>query len=203
MKKSGSLQHIYLDCYKKGFELTASRNFIGDSFKLISDIYKMVYPNNAALKDPDEGTISIEDIEEEVIKRKSSYQKLYKYLSINGKDYLNEGKMANLVETYKKSQLNKDIFTMHSYLRFLERYVMPEFDNTDRIYTGKLTSTYIAKLKNLKETLNKSLKEQLSIEEYTPADTKISAPKIAILDNNNKQKYTITINAQGKIHTIF
>jgi hypothetical protein len=203
MKKSGSLQHIYLNFYNKGLELTSRKIFIGDSLKLISDIYKRVRPSKYRLNDSDEGPITIADIEAEVTKKRSSYLKLYKYLSIDGKDYLNEGKMSNLIVTFNNSQFNKDIFTMHSYLRFIERYVMPEFDSTDRIYTGQLTSTYIAKVKNLKEALNKVLNEQLSIKEYTTNDSNISAPKIEIFDNNNKQKYTITINAQGKIHTIF
>ena len=71
-------------------------------------------------------------IEEEIQNHYYSYPNLKKHLEVKDKTYLSMGKMQNLIDMYYGNERNQNIFTLHSYLRFIERIVLPEIKENGR-----------------------------------------------------------------------
>lgn len=143
------------------------------------------------------------DIDTEINKNRLTYPLLTKYLTMPNKSYLNQGKEEKLLDIYNGAKVNKDLFTLHSYLRFLERYVMPELNNENKIYASQIRNAYLPKLVTLKNAINDAMKTFITVYEYSIENTDIKAPKIKIPYGKNGNFFEITINDAGKIHTIF
>ena len=102
---------------------------------------------------------------------------------------------------------SKGTFTFHAYLRFIERVVLPEFHDEygnfdpSNIDKKDLGAKYKEKLKELNMAVKKIGAQQIEVSSYN-GHGDYSAPRFNI-EFNNGDVYSITINSQGKIHTIF
>ena len=114
--------------------------------------------------------------------------------------------MQNLLDLYEGNDVNGSLFTLHSYLRFIERVVIPTINKNSNIdeaaYCARINKTYIAKLREFKESLNECFEAPVEIRTYSIGD--IEAPQFDVpMSNSNGEDLLITINNNGKIHTIF
>ena len=114
--------------------------------------------------------------------------------------------MQNLLNLYYGDKMNKNLFTMHSYLRFIERVVIPTINEynglEDANYCNIINKTYIGKLKELRQIIQNEFKQTKEFPTYTAGN--IKAPQFTIpMINSNGEEMVITINNDNKIHTIF
>ncbi len=188
------------------------KNYINGTFDLKADTETLKNSLNVILKvfnilrnDGSEGLQSNENINiySEIQSKKASYPNMCEYLDVK-ENKLNYGKELKLMNIYSNGSISKDLFTLHSYLRFLERYVMPEVEPSvdGKIYSNQIRKKYMEKLNLLMKTITNALRDSVMVQTYTREDGK-KAPLIEIPYDNNGNYYTITINEQGKIHTIF
>ncbi len=191
------------DSFKIGFN---SSDF-NKNFDSTSKIFKVL--NKESDYKPltaSDDNFTIHDIEKEVLKKQDSYPNLTNYLKTEGQNYLNQGKMQNLLELYNGNKINKNIFTIHSYLRFIERVVLNKINNEDHnfISTRVLNKTYIDCIRPLKESLGSAMKNSLEVHTYSGEYDSVKAPRFEIPYKYGEDgKLTITINENKKIHTIF
>lgn len=154
----------------------------------------------------DSSNCTIEDIENEIKKRSDSYPNLTEHLVLKNMPYLNKKKMQNLINLYYGNENNHKLFTLHCYLRFLERVVLPDikkYGQPEDLYSCKsINIGFINKLSELKRALENGFKEPVDVETYQIEN--IQAPQIVVNLANSEQKYfTITLNNEDKIHTIY
>ena len=95
---------------------------------------------------------------------------------------------------------------MHSYLRFLERVVLPEIkeegDISDVTSSKIVCQTFIKKLNELKEALNTGFRSPINIETYQIDN--VRAPQLIVnIVGANRSSFKITIDTSDKIHTIY
>ena len=114
--------------------------------------------------------------------------------------------MQGLIDLYYRHENNKNIFTLHSYLRFLERAVLPDIienGEEEDIYSGKiLTQEFIKKLNELKQALNNVFKYPTDIQTYQFEN--ILAPQFIVkLDSAEQDQFVITLDINDKIHTLY
>ena len=183
--------------------LSFSRNF-----NLMNNIFELINKSSGyqPLKSEELMNFDTKDIEEEIQNHYYSYPNLKKHLEVKDKTYLSMGKMQNLIDMYYGNERNQNIFTLHSYLRFIERIVLPEIkengEDEDIHSTKIIRQEFIKKLGELKSALNKAFKLPIEISTYQVEN--IKAPQLTMtLGDNESQSYTITINRNDKIHTIF
>ncbi len=192
---------------KENFALTPPAKFIDKNFRFINTIFKLVHSkeNYASLNVKEPETYTIADIESEILKRSDSYPNLIKHLTVTDKTYLNQGKMQNLLNLYYGNKVNTNMFTIHSYLRFIERVVFPtinEYQGLEDTNCNIINTTYINKMKDFRCILRDAFKQPLEIQTYMHNDVK--APQFEIpMANSEGNNFVITINAANKIHTIF
>ena len=206
-KRNTKLHEISIKDHET-FVITPPFTYIDRNLGLISNLFKLIHNNTNYTvlnsNEPDKYTIA--DIESEIKKYSASYPNLKKHLSMQGKKYLNQGKMNNLLDLYYGDKMNQKLFTMHSYLRFIERVVIPAIDGLggleDSNYCKTVNKTYIAKVKELRQILQESFKHPVEIWTYKIGDVK--APQFAIpMTNSDGDNLIVTINNDNKIHTIF
>ena len=190
------------------FIITPPFIYTNKNFYLINNIFKLIHKNDnyTPLSSNEPEVYTIDDIESEIKKHSNSYPNLKRHLSVKNKEYLNQGKMQNLLDLYYGDKINKSLFTLHSYLRFIERIVIPTIDEynglEDANYCNNINKTYIAQVKELKEVMAQAFKEPIEIQTYSIGDVK--APQFTIpMTNSNGEDLLITINNENKIHTIF
>lgn len=191
---------------REDFMLTPPFSSIKKNFFLINNIFNILHKDSSRLTSYDGEKYSIDDIENEIKKHSDTYPNLKKHLSIKDKDYLNQGKMQNLLDLYEGNDVNSSLFTLHCYLRFIERVVIPAINKNSNIdeaaYCARINKTYIAKLREFKESLNECFEAPVEIRTYSIGD--IEAPQFEVpMSNSNGEDLLITINNNGKIHTIF
>ena len=186
--------------------VSPSKVFIRENFKTIFKLFNELHTVSKTLSFLSK-KYSTDDISSEIYHNKTSYPNLVNYLSVKNKPYFNLGKMTSILKLYEGADINKDLFTLHSYLRFLERYVMPELmDDSENKYitTKQIGSMYIDKLTLLKSSLQAAFRNPVDVSEYSLEEANIKAPKIFVpIQDLSGRNYEITINDQGKIHTIF
>lgn len=205
MHNCGEIQKIMMHNYDEGFDTKIYQPFLGKSFKTILKLFKALNEDSSKGLNPTEKEYTTDDIDLEIRYHKETYPNLVKYLSDENKKPLNLGKKCKLLEIYNGAQINLDLFTLHSYLRFLERYVMPEFNSNEdtKIFASQIKRKYCDKVALLKNAINNAKEKTIEVSVYTLEDANIKAPKIKIPYGNNGDFFEITINDQGKIHTIF
>lgn len=201
--REGEISKIILNNFDETFEMELHNTFLGQSFKTILNVFKTVDMNSSRGLRYQDKIYTSDDIDTEIYNNHFTYPLLIKYLTIPNKSYLNRGKEEKLLEIYNGAQLNKDLFTLHSYLRFLERYVMPNLNNEKKIYASQIKNVYLPKLVMLKDALNEAMKTSIKVFVYSIDNHDIKAPKIKIPYGQNGDFFEITINDAGKIHTIF
>ena len=206
-KRNFKLNNINVKDSEK-FVINPPFSYIHKNFFVINSIFKSMHNNETytqlSFNEPDLYTLS--DLEAEVTKHIDSYPNLKKHLSVKDKDYLNQGKMQNLLNLYYGNKINKNLFTIHSYLRFIERVVIPEINEHSNMeeanYCKTINKVYIAKAIELKQALQDNFKQPVEFQTYIIGDVK--APQFTIpMANPNGSNLTITINRENKIHTIF
>ena len=182
--------------------------YIEKNFCLINNLFRPIHSkdNYTPLSSNEPEKYSIEDIENEILRRSDSYPNLKEHLTAKDKKYLNRGKIQNLLELYYGDKKNTNLFTMHSFLRFIERVVIPSINEfgsmEDAKYCATINKTYINKVKELRQTLNETFKYPVEIHTYKMGD--IEAPQFTIpMTNANREDLVLTINNDNKIHTIF
>lgn len=205
MQNCGEINKVRMHYYDEGFDTEIYQPFLGKALKTILKLFKVLNKDSSKGLNPIEKEYTTDDIDLEIKFHKDTYPNLVKYLSVENKNYLNQGKEEKLLEIYNGAKINLDLFTLHSYLRFLERYVMPEFDNNEepKIYASQIKRKYCDKVALLRGAINTAKEKPIEVSVYTLEDANIKAPKIKIPYDNNGNFFEITINDQGKIHTIF
>ena len=176
------------------------------NFHLINNIFALLHKDCAPLNSNEPDEYNLNDVEIEIKKHQNTYPNLIQHLSIKDKDYLNQGKMQNLLDLYYGDNINKNLFTLHSYLRFIERIVIPSINDSstmeDANYCKNINKTYIFKVKELKQSLENSFNEPIDVRTYSIEN--IKAPQFKIqMPSAQDDEISITINNDGKIHTIF
>lgn len=204
MRNKGEISSITMNYADNSFELNFYNRFVGSSFKTILKAFKAINKSSSRGLQSYEQDYKIEDIEKEISSAKETYPLLWDYLYTKTTKCLNKGKETQLLKIYEGAFLNKDLFTLHSYLRFLERYVMPEFQNSsEKIYASLIKAAYMSKVSLLKDSIMNSLQKPVKVYEYTVEEVNIKAPKIKVPFGDGDDFFEITINDAGKIHTIF
>lgn len=203
LRNKGDISEIILNCFDENYNLTMHNIYLGKSFKTIVKTFDAIKGNSSRRLNNFEKEYTYKDVDAEILG--NDYPLLKKYLSVKDKKYLNQGKEDILLNIYTGGNINKDIFTLHSYLRFLERFVMPELNMEEGKYlsTNQVKRKYLDKLAQLKLAITNALQEQVTVFEYNLDAANIKAPKIKIPYGKNDDFYEITLNDQGKIHTIF
>lgn len=202
-KRNAKLKQIEIlspDSFKIGF---CSLNF-NKNFNSISSIFKALNNNDYKPLTVSDEEFTINNVEKEIYKKQDSYPNLIQYLKMEGQNYLNKGKIQNLLGLYDGDKINKNIFTMHSYLRFIERVVLNKINNEehDFVSTKLVNKTYIDCIRALKESLNNAMKDTVDVHTYSSDD--IKGPRFDIpYKYGENNKLTITINENDKIHTLF
>ena len=193
---------------KDTFVITPPFTYIDRNFYLINNLFQLMQNKDSytVLNSNEPERCTIDDIKAEITKRGDSYPNLKRHLTSKDKKYFNKGKMQNLVDLYYGDKMNQKLFTMHSYLRFIERVVIPAIDGLggleDSNYCKTVNKTYIAKVKELRQILQESFKHPVEIWTYKIGDVK--APQFAIpMTNSDGDNLIVTINNDNKIHTIF
>ena len=191
------------------FTITPPFLYINKNFYLINNIFKLLHKNDdfVMLQSKEPEIYTIFDIESEILKHIDSYPNMRKHLAVKDKDYFNRGKMQNLLNLYNGSTANKNLFTMHSYLRFMERVVIPSikenFSEEEANYCSTINKNYILKVKELRQSINNVFVKR-PIEVRTYSCNNIKAPQFMIpMMNKSGVNIVITINNDNKIHTIF
>ena len=190
------------------FSVKPPYEYINKNFYFINALFRQIHSkeNYYELKSSEPEKYTIDDIEAEVLKHSDSYPNLKRHLAVKDKSYLNQGKMQNLLNLYYGDKMNKNLFTMHSYLRFIERVVIPTINEynglEDANYCNIINKTYIGKLKELRQIIQNEFKQTKEFQTYTAGN--IKAPQFTIpMINSNGEEMVITINNDNKIHTIF
>ncbi len=204
MRNKGDISSIIMNYADNSFELKFHSNYIDWSLRTILKTFKAIHGDSTRGLQCYEQIYKIEDIENEINNNKATYPLLYEYLNIKGKNVLNKGKEEQLLKIYYGAKVNQDFFTMHSYLRFVERYIMPKFKNE----LGTLSSTqikyeYKSKFAILRNSILDTIKSSVKVYEYSVEEANIKAPKIKVPYGNAGEFFEITINDAGKVHTIF
>ncbi len=177
------------------------------NFHLINSVFSILNKSDySPLEAEDDSNYTVSSIQEELKKRNTSYPNLKEYLAVKDKTYLNTRKMQILLELYYGNESNKNIFTLHSYLRFLERVVLPEIkeegDISDVTSSKIVCQTFIKKLNELKEALNTGFRSPINIETYQIDN--VRAPQLIVnIVGANRSSFIITIDTSDKIHTIY
>ena len=177
------------------------------NFHLMNSIFNLIHnADYSPLCADDCSEYTVNDIQAELKKHSSTYPNLKKHLAVKDKSYLNLKKMQGLIDLYYRHENNKNIFTLHSYLRFLERAVLPDIienGEEEDIYSGKiLTQEFIKKLNELKQALNDVFKYPTDIQTYQFEN--ILAPQFIVkLDSAEQDQFVITLDINDKIHTLY
>lgn len=205
LKNKGELHRIRLNFSDDSYEIELHNTFLGKSFRTILDTFKIINNDSSKGLNAPQKEYTINDIDTEIKSNSSTYPLLMRYLTIKDKNYLNQGKEEKLLDIYNGAKLNKDLFTVHSYLRFLERYVMPELNSCseNKIYASQIKTIYLKKITTLKNAINTAMQKPINVFVYSIDDADIKAPKIKIPYKNGTSFFEITLNDQAKIHTIF
>lgn len=200
--KLKQIEMLSPDSFKIGF---SSLNF-NKNFKATSEIFKTLNNTNYKALSASDEEFTMDDIEKEIHKKQDSYPNLVEYLTIKSEEqnYLNQGKMQNLLELYEGDKINKNLFTIHSYLRFIERVVLNKINNEnhDFVSTKLVNKTYIDCIRALKDSLSNTMKAPLEVHTYSSDDIKAAKFNIPYKYGEDG-KLTITINENNKIHTLF
>ena len=178
------------------------------NFSLLNNIFELMNANvsYSLLSSEDSSDYTIDDIEADIKKHYDSYPNLIKHLKLKDAPYLNKKKMQNLINLYYGNENNRNIFTLHSYLRFLERVALPdmiEYGEPEEIYSSKAVGNqFINTLGKFKQALTDSFRYPLEIQTYRVED--IRAPQFNVKYRNSVQEgFLVTLNQDNKIHTIF
>ena len=210
-----SLSKLKRDTKIKEFEILTPEIFkvklpypaFSKNFNLINNLF--FYINDGKyepLLSDDSSSYTTKDIEAELYKHSDTYPYLEEFLSdMNGNIY-NTKKMQHLINLYYGNENNKNIFTLHSYLRFMERVVLPdvkEYGEENDIHSSRAVgSEFINKLNELKQALNREFKSPVEINKYSVEN--IQAPQLIVdLANCKQDCFNITLNKDNKIHTIY
>ena len=209
-KRNAKLNQIEMlspDSFRIGFS-NSSLMPVEKKLKSIQNIFKLI--NNADYKPltASDKPFTIKDMEREIIDKRDSYPNLMNYLTKkkDGKEYLNQGSMTKLLELYNDNRINKNLFTMHSYLRFIERVVFNKINNQNYniLDGGVVNRNYVACLQELKNSLSSAMKNSIEVHTYAGEYDYVKAPKFEIPYKYGEDgKLTITINENNKIHTVF
>lgn len=181
---------------------------IKTTFSRINEIFGILHKDSNRLNGREKDKYTSADIEYEIKKHINSYPNLFKHLNQNADEqiYLNRGKMNNLVDLYEGNAINRDLFTLHGYLRFVERIVMPAMNkdgNADEILLCRdINNMYISKLDELKKCLKDVFAAPFEVRTRTVGNMKAAQFYLPI-KNSKGNDFLITINNKGKIHTIF
>lgn len=208
MKKAGKLTALNVKD-PENYTIKLPYHKTGENFKTLNKVHQILTGNNFdPLQSEEKELYQYKDVVSEILGNKNSYQNLFNYLHMKGtKELLSQDLMRNLINMYKHKD-SKGTFTFHAYLRFIERVVLPEFADEDgnidpdSIDTRALGAKYKEKLKELKIAVKEIGTQQLEVGSYN-GHGDYSAPKFNIQLGNDGREYSITINNQGKIHTIF
>ena len=207
LKKDGKLSSLNVKD-PENYTIRLPYHRTQDNFKTLNKVHQILTGDNfKPLQSEEKELYQYKDIVNEIFSNKNSYQNLFNYLHMAGtKDLLNQDLMRNITNMYRHKD-SKGTFTFHAYLRFIERVVLPEFHdeygNFDPSYIDKkdLGAKYKEKLKELDMAVKKIGAQQIEVSSYN-GHGDYSAPRFNI-EFNNGDVYSITINNQGKIHTIF
>lgn len=210
LKKDGCLTSINIT-NPENYTIKLPLKPVEKNFKTLNDVHQILNGENfEQLNDNNKDNIRIKDVVKEVCENVDSYPNLYDYLHVKGtKDLLDQNSIKHLTGLYKH-EYSKNLFTPHAYLRFIERVVLPEFIDedgfieADYINRNELGTKYKEKLKELKSSIKEIGTQQLEVNSYN-ADGSISAPKFKVGIGNppDDKQYFVTINNNGRIHTIF
>lgn len=208
LKKAGKLTALNVKD-PENYTIKLPYHKAGENFKTLNKVHQILTGNNFdPLQSEEKEMYQYKDVVSEILGNKNSYQNLFNYLHMKGtKELLNQDFMRNLTNMYKHKD-SKGTFTFHAYLRFIERVVLPEFADEDgyidpdSIDTRALGAKYKEKLKELKIAVKEIGTQQLEVGSYN-GHGDYSAPKFNIQLGNDGREYSITINNQDKIHTIF
>ena len=203
-KRNANLKFITIN-NPNSFTVGLTTTNIQKSFNIINNLFNVEHSGNyQSLIQNDDENFTIDDIENEIRKKSDSYPNLMQYLTVNKNDkfYLNQGKMQNLVDIYNQNEHNKFLFTLHSYLRFIERVILNGITPDDIITCGDVRSMFIKNIQELKNALKEFSKNPVTVNTYCIDDVK--APQFQIeFPLKSKNYLTITINKDNKIHTLY
>lgn len=204
LRNRGAISEIIMSYTDNSYDIKLHNVYLGKSFKTIVETFKAINSNSSRGLYVQDKEYTTNDIDIEIQNNNYSYPLLKKYLTVNNQ-YLNQGKEQKLLEIYNGADINKDLFTIHSYLRFLERYVMPELESSseNELYASKIRTSFCNKLVLLKNSIVTAMRSPIRIYEYSIDDTGIKAPKLKVPYDKDGNYFEITINDNGKIHTIF
>lgn len=185
---------------------------INNKFKKIMNLFSLIKSQDITLTSNDKEKLSGEDIIGELKKdyyrnNYVTYKNLVSYLYGNKHRINNECDFDKNIYDYRLKYLlnvinnekvfNSSLFSNHSKLRFIERFVLNE-----NFGTKKFENATKEKVRMFIETLKKELSNGITVNSYYADDDleKVGA-QIRFQETEN-ENIIITLNSQGKMHTI-
>lgn len=214
---NNSYYNITLNFKNKNAPITDSFKDICDIFKNINGEITLKAPDEAQLEISGENIISdlkkrvaVNDIKNTVYNNPAEYRNIFRELGIDTDkmkpreiferlDNLNpeqRRKLEKLTSVLKCDAFDKMMTSLHSRMRFLERFMLADDVNINNEIDCR---DYI---EDFSYSLKKQLDDNVQIEVYQAgSDDATIAPRFRILDKG--KLYTITLDDSHKIHTIF
>lgn len=204
---------------KKDFNVKITNDYsINNKFKKIMNLFNLIKSQEITLTSNDKEELNADDIIEELKKDyfrndgRVTYKNLIAYLygmkhniknlddfEMRKNEHFNGNiRFSNLLNTLNNEKIfNNALFSNHSKLRFIERFVLNE--NFGNKSFDKATRE---KVRSFIETLKKELSSGITVCSYYADDNCAKIGAQIRFQNPEHEDIIITLNSQGKMHTI-
>lgn len=204
---------------KKDFNVKITNDYsINNKFKKIMNLFNLIKSQEITLTSNDKAELNADDIIEELKKDyfrndgRVTYKNLIAYLygmkhniknlddfEMRKSEHFNGNiRFSNLLNTLNNEKIfNNALFSNHSKLRFIERFVLNE--NFGNKSFDKATRE---KVRSFIETLKKELSSGITVCSYYADDNCAKIGAQIRFQNPEHEDIIITLNSQGKMHTI-